>query len=322
VGLYYATDIGPGISRRGQAGHFHYIDARGKVVRDRAFLARIRKLAIPPAWTHVWISPSANGHIQATGRDARGRKQYRYHADFAAARNAAKFSHLVAFAAALPGLRARLRKDLGRDELCREKVLAAIVSLLETTFIRIGNEDYARTNKSFGLTTLRNRHVKVVGTEIRFLFKGKSGKEWSRSLRDKRVAGIIRRCQELPGQHLFEYRDRSGVIHSVSSSDVNNYLRDITGHDITAKDFRTWAGTVRAAVSFQNHTGPCTKKEVQQVVAAVAETLGNTIAVCRRCYIHPAVLCAAEEGPLALRMPSRRVPGLSREEAAVMAYLR
>ncbi len=322
AGLHYATDTGPGISRRGPAGNFHYVDAQGRRVKNRDVLARIRKLAIPPAWTGVWISPSANSHLQATGRDARGRKQYRYHPDFSAARNDVKYSHLLDFAAALPALRARLRRDLNRRDLDREKILAAIISLLERTFIRIGNEDYARTNKSFGLTTLRNRHVKVVGTEIRFLFKGKSGKEWSLALRDKRVARIVRACQELPGQHLFEYRDEAGTVHSVSSSDVNAYLRDITGRDITAKDFRTWAGTVRAATLFHGQPGPFSKKTVRDAIADVAGMLGNTMAVCRRCYIHPAILSAVETGSFGLRMPTGGAKGWSREEAAVMAYLR
>jgi DNA topoisomerase-1 len=260
--------------------------------------------------------------LQATGRDARGRKQYRYHPDFAAVRDSTKYAHLVDFAKSLPGLRRRLKRDLRRAGLPREKILAAIVTLLEETLIRVGNEDYARNNRSFGLTTLRNRHVKVRGGEIGFLFKGKSGKEWSLSLRNKRVAKIIRSCQDLPGQHLFEYRGEDGSIHGVSSSDVNAYLKEISGRDITAKDFRTWAGTVKAAIAFSNFSGIASKKAARAIVAGVAEELGNTIAVCRKCYIHPAIFAGFEEGGLRLRTPKHGRDGLSPAEIAVFHYLR
>ena len=322
VGLRYVSDQQRGISRIGTPGHFRYRGPDGKSVKDRETLVRIKRLVIPPAWTQVWIAPGADDHLQATGRDVRGRKQYRYHADFAQIRDAVKYAHLVEFAQALPSLRRRLKRDLEQPGLPREKILAAIVTLLEQTLIRIGNEDYARANNSFGLTTLRNRHVKVKGAEVRFLFKGKSGKQWSLSLRDRRVAKVLRSCQELPGQHLFEYRGDDGAVHGVSSSDVNDYLREITGRDITAKDFRTWAGTVKAAMGFREQEGTFTKKAVRTVIAAVAEELGNTVAVCRKCYIHPGVLAGFEDGTLKLRVPARGRDGLSPQELAVLGYLR
>lgn len=322
AGLRYVTDQQPGISRLGASGHFHYRLPSGKAVRDRTLLKRIGRLVIPPAWKSVWIASQPDAHLQATGRDARGRKQYRYHPDFAAFRDSVKYSHLVEFAKALPGLRRRLKRDLRRPGLQREKILAAIVTLLEETLIRVGNEDYARSNRSFGLTTLRNRHVKVRGGEIRFLFRGKSGKEWSLSLHNKRVAKIVRSCQELPGQNLFEYRGEDGSIHGISSSDVNAYLKEITGRDITAKDFRTWAGTVKAAIGFNGFEGKASKKAARAIVAAVAEELGNTIAVCRKCYIHPAIFRGFEDGKLRLRIPKRGRDGLRPVETAVLHYLR
>jgi len=322
AGLRYVSDETiPGITRHGRAGQFRYRKPDGKPIKDKATLKRIRSLVIPPAWRDVWIAPFANAHLMATGRDARGRKQYRYHADFAAVRDADKYAHLTEFAASLPALRRRLKRDLRRPGLPREKVLATVVALLQDTLIRIGNEDYARTNNSFGLTTLRNRHVRVKGPELRFLFRGKSGKQWTLSLRDRRVAHVIRSCQELPGQHLFEYRNGDGTVHAVTSSDVNAYLREITGADISAKDFRTWAGTVKAAVAFQAAAVEAPKK-TRAIIAAVAEELGNTIAVCRKCYIHPRILAALEDGHLPLRMPRRGRGGMSAAECAVLAYLR
>jgi DNA topoisomerase-1 len=253
AGLRYISDERlPGITRHGAPGRFHYKRPDGSLVRDKSTLNRIKALVIPPAWKNVWIAPFANAHLMATGRDARGRKQYRYHPAFAAVRDANKYAHLAHFAASLPAIRRRLKADMARPGLPREKILATIVTLLEGTLIRIGNEDYARANNSFGLTTLRNRHVKVKGAELRFLFKGKSGKQWSLSVQDRRVARVIRSCQELPGQHLFEYRSDDGAIHAVSSTDVNNYLREIAGTDISAKDFRTWAGTVKAAMALRD----------------------------------------------------------------------
>jgi DNA topoisomerase-1 len=322
VGLRYVSDRQRGIGRIGAPGHFRYRGPDGKAIKDRKTLARIKRLVIPPAWTEVWIAPGADAHLQATGRDVRGRKQYRYHDDFAQIRDAVKYAHLVEFAEALPALRRRVKRDLGQPGLSCEKILAAVVTLLEQTLIRVGNEDYARANKSFGLTTLRNRHVKVKGAEVRFLFKGKSGKQWSLALRDRRVAKVLRSCQELPGQHLFEYRGDDGTVHGVSSSDVNDYLREITGRDITAKDFRTWAGTVKAAMGFRGQKGAFTKKALRGVIAAVAEELGNTVAVCRKCYIHPAVLAGFEAGTLKLRVPARGRDLLNSQELAVLAYLK
>lgn len=285
-------------------------------------LKRIAKMAIPPAWTEVWIAPFANAHLLATGRDAKGRKQYRYNPKFSAIRDAAKYGHLVEFAEKLPLLRRRLKCDLAKPGLPREKILAAIVTLLEETLIRIGNEDYAKSNHSFGLTTLRNGHVKVKGTELRFLFKGKSGKQWNLSVRDRRVAAIVRSCQDLPGQHLFEYCDADGRVRAVSSSDVNAYLREIAGIDITAKDFRTWAGTVKAAMAFHARRDKGSRKTVRGVIAGVAEELRNTVAVCRKCYIHPQVIADFENGKLSLRLPQRPRGGFDRQELAVLAYLR
>jgi DNA topoisomerase-1 len=323
AGLRYVNDETlAGITRHGKAGHFRYRRPGGKILRDKATLKRIRALAIPPAWTDVWIAPFANAHLMATGRDARGRKQYRYHTGFAAVRDANKYARLAEFAASLPQLRRRLKRDLARVGLPREKVLATVVSLLEQTLIRVGNEDYARTNHSFGLTTLRNHHVRVRGPELRFLFRGKSGKQWSLALRDRRVARVIRSCQELPGQHLFEYRDADGVVRAVSSSDVNAYLREITGADISAKDFRTWAGTVKAAMVFQAAPQKVPKKTARAIITAVAEELGNTAAVCRKCYIHPRILAALEKADLALSVPRRGLSGLSAAESAVLAFLR
>ena len=323
AGLRYISDEQvPGITRHGAPGRFSYRTPSGKMVRDRATLDRIRSLAIPPAWTNVWIAPSDDTHLAATGRDARGRKQYRYHPGFAAVRDSDKYAHLAEFAAALPALRKQLKRDMARPGLPREKVLATIVTLLERTLIRIGNEDYARANKSFGLSTLRNRHVKVKGGELRFLFSGKSGKQWSLSLQDRRVARIIRSCQELPGQHLFEYQNGDGTVHAVTSSDVNAYLREISGRDITAKDFRTWAGTVKAAMAFRDLEAPASKKAFRAVIASVADALGNTVAVCRKCYIHPAVIRGFEAASLRLRVPQRTSGGLTPEEHAVLAYLK
>lgn len=322
AGLRYVTDDTGGITRLGRPGRFRYRDARGKPVRDAKTLSRIRKLAIPPAWRDVWIAPQASAHLQAAGRDAKGRKQYRYHPDFIAIRDDAKYAHLVEFAEALPALRRRLKADLRRRGLPRQKVMAAIVTLLEETLIRVGNEDYARTSASFGLTTLRNRHVLVRGQVLHFQFKGKSGKLWDLSIHDRKVARVVASCQELPGQHLFEYCDGEGDVRTVTSTDLNIYLREITGRDITAKDFRTWAGTVKAAAGLSAVQGPATKKLVRGVIAEVAETLGNTVAICRRCYIHPAVIAAFEAGKLDLAGFRQAKRGLSPQEAAVLTFLR
>jgi DNA topoisomerase-1 len=322
AGLRYFTDSEPGLTRTGKPGHFRYSGHDGKPVRNKSTLARIARLAIPPAWRNVWIAPHANAHLQATGRDAKGRKQYRYHPDFSAMRDGVKYAHLLDFAEGLPALRKRVKADLRRPGLPRQKVLATVVTLLEETLVRVGNEDYARTNGSFGLTTLRNRHVRVRGQTLTFQFKGKSGKTWNLSIRDRRIARIVSLCQDLPGQHLFEYRDADGVVASISSSDVNAYLRDTTGRDVTAKDFRTWAGTVQAAIYFSRMQGAPSKAEIRNVVAAVAAELGNTIAVCRRCYIHPDVIAAYEAGGLKLRFPKKAARGLSAEERGVLSFLR
>jgi DNA topoisomerase-1 len=300
-------------------------------VRDARELKRIRGLVIPPAWTDVWICPSPRGHIQATGRDARGRKQYRYHPRWRAVRDENKFSRMIAFARILPRLRARVARDLALPGLPRAKVLATVVRLLETTYIRIGNEEYARQNASFGLTTLRGRHVSVNGSTVHFCFRGKSGKEQEVALDDARVAQVIRRCRDLPGQDLFKYLDADGSPQTIGSSDVNGYLREIADDDFTAKDFRTWAGTVVAALALRElpAAGSSTqaKRNIVRAIAATAGQLGNTPAVCRRCYVHPAVLDAYLGGvtldTVAARAKRRAVSGrrLRAEEAAVVMLL-
>ena len=303
--LTFVDDRGPGIRRRRAGKSFAYYDLQNRVIRSKDVLARIRALAIPPAYTDVWICPSANGHIQATGRDSRGRKQYRYHARWREFADATKFEHTLAFAEALPQLRARVATDMALSGLPRQKVLATIVSLLEATLIRIGNAEYARQNASYGLTTLRNRHVRICGTELRFGFKGKSGKTWRLSLRDRRVASVVRSCQELPGQHLFQYVDEEGRPLAVTSADVNDYLREITGREITAKDFRTWADTVLAAASLAQvepfESAADATRNLRKVVLQVAARLGNTASVCRKSYIHPEIAVAYLAGELVLR---------------------
>jgi DNA topoisomerase-1 len=327
AGLRYISDDIPGITRHRSGKSFLYRSPKGKRISDRKLLSRIKALAIPPAWRDVWIAPSANSHLTATGRDTKGRKQYRYHPDFSAMRDTAKYEHLAVFARALTAIRKSVRRDLSRKGLPREKVLAAVVALLEESHIRIGNEDYARANGSFGLTTLRNRHVKVKGAESRFTFRGKSGKVWHVALHDRRVARIIRGCQDLPGQHLFEYLAADGTPQTISSGDVNDYLRTVAGHDVTAKDFRTWHGTVAAAQAFQRlmiaGKAP-TQKATKAVVDDVAALLGNTAAVCRKCYIHPRVIDAFAGGkPMftARTCKSNRLAGLSNSERAVLAFL-
>jgi DNA topoisomerase-1 len=334
AGLRYVSDASPGITRhRLPSGDFAYRDAKGRPVSDEAQLARIRKLAVPPAYTDVWICPRANGHIQATGRDARGRKQYRYHPAWREVRDATKYEHVVAFAEALPALRETLKKHMALPGLSREKVLATIVHLLETTLIRVGNEDYAKDNKSYGLTTLRNRHVAVQGTELRFSFKGKSGKEWRLQIKDRRVAKIVKACQELPGQDLFQYLDENKERQSVSSADVNAYLREVTGKDITAKDFRTWAGTVLASMALAEFekfdSQAAAKRNIKAAIERTASRLGNTPTICRKCYVHPEVLDSYLAGGLLMQVKRevdaelrKELATLRPEEAAVLAFLR
>ena len=332
AGLRYVSDQEPGLRRRKNGKGFIYVSDKGEACHDEAALKRIRALAIPPAWTDVWICPRANGHIQATGRDAKGRKQYRYHPDFREARDSTKYEHMVEFARALPRIRARAAADMARPGLAREKVLATIVHLLETTLIRVGNQDYAKENKSYGLTTLRNPHVKVNGTELRFNFKGKSGKVWRLQLKNRRVAKVIRACQELPGQQLFQYSDETGAVQDVTSSDVNDYLREITGADITAKDFRTWSGTVLAAMALQEFekidNGARTKKNVKAAIEQVAARLGNTVTICRKCYVHPDIIHTYLTGSLVEELtqrvkaePYHELEGLKPEEVTVLRLL-
>jgi DNA topoisomerase I len=302
AGLRYSSDADAeaGISRRRAGRGFRYLDPAGRTIRDADTISRIKSLAIPPAWTDVWISPWPNGHIQATGRDARGRKQHRYHARWNEARDESKFDRMVAFAGALPAIRERTDADLSRPGLPREKVLAAVVRLLELTLIRVGNDEYARLNKSFGLTTLRNRHAQITGTRVRFRFRGKGGQEHEVGLRDRRLASVVRRCQELPGQELFQYVDDDEAVVDVASDDVNEYVREIAGGDFTAKDFRTWAGTVLAYRALRALQPADSATDARRnVVTAIRETagrLGNTPAVARKSYVHPAVLEAYMDG--------------------------
>jgi DNA topoisomerase-1 len=294
AGLRYVSDTKPGIKRKRQGKGFRYLNPDRSPMHDDEVMRRIKSLAIPPAWTNVWICPSPTGHLQATGRDARGRKQSRYHPRWREVRDETKYHRMMLFGSALPAIRQRVEQDLALPGLSREKVLAAIVRLLETTFIRVGNQEYAKENGSYGLTTLRNKHVEVKGATVTFDFKGKSGIEHSIDLRDRRLAAIIKRCQDLPGYELFQYIDPDGTRHSVDASDVNEYLRQITNEDFTAKDFRTWAGTVLACAMLHEFDPPETqnqaKKNVVEAIKRVANRLGNTPSVCRKCYVHPAVL--------------------------------
>ena len=303
--VVYVSPDGPGLRRRRAGKGFAYYGVDGNRITGRRLIARIRALVIPPAWSEVWICPDPEGHIQAIGYDEKGRRQYRYHDRFRDQRESAKFEHMVAFAEALPALRARVAKDMKAPGLGREKVLATVVHLLETTMIRVGNTAYARENKSYGLTTLRNRHVTVDGAALRFDFKGKSGKVWRLDYHDRRVARIVRACQELPGQHLFQYLDEAGHRQAIGSGDVNAYLKAISGQDITAKDFGTWAGTVlaaRALSGLERAANPAAaKRNLARAVKLTAERLGNTAAVCRKSYIHPGLQSAYLAGDLSLR---------------------
>jgi len=325
--LRYVDDRSPGIRRRRTRTGFSYVDAAGRALRDDAQLQRIRALAIPPAYEDVWICPAANGHLQATGRDARGRKQYRYHRRWREVRDEAKYRHTIAFARALPRLRERLGNDLAGGRLNKEKVLAAVAELLDTTFARIGSESYARENDSYGLTTLRAKHVERRGTAISLRFRGKSGVEHVIRITNRRLAAIVRRCRDLPGQELFTYVDTDGTPVPISSDDVNAYLREALAGDFTAKDFRTWHGTVLCAKELAE-LPPCeTKLErrraVSDAVKAVATRLRNTAAVCRSCYVHPAIIDRfLVDGALALPKPARsRAGGVSSDEARVLRFL-
>ena len=327
AGLRYVSDDMPGIKRVSRGKHFAFIGTDGKELTDEREVARIKALAVPPAYTDVWICPFANGHLQATGRDARGRKQYRYHKRWREIRDETKYGRMIAFAQSLPQIRKRVEADIALPGLPREKVLAAVVQLLETTAIRVGNDEYAKDNGSFGLTTLRNKHAKVDGSTVRFSFRGKSGIRHAIGLQDRRLAGIVRKCQDLPGQQLFEYVDDDGATHAIDSADVNDYIRAISGEDFSAKDFRTWLGTVTCAALLAQQDEAKTQTERKQllggVIKDVAKRLGNTPAVCRKCYVHPDVLDVyLERGALQLPAKMRRTEGLLPDELFVLALLR
>jgi DNA topoisomerase I len=329
AGLRYVNDESPGFKRKRAGKAFSYLDQQGKVIRDPETLRRIKSLAIPPAWTQVWICPDPNGHIQATGRDARGRKQYRYHARWALVRDAAKYERMAAFGAALPAIRQRVDQDLRQREVPRTKVLAAVIKLLEETSIRVGNEEYAKQNRSFGLTTMRDRHAKFEdhGKTLRFEFKGKSGVKHTVKLSDRRLARVVKQCQDIPGQELFQYLDDDGQRHAIESSDVNQYLREISGGDFTAKDFRTWNGTVLALRYLRICEKPSSatlgKRQVSSAIKNVAAELGNTPAVCRKAYVHPVVLNAYMDGSLEPEASVGIPPsdGLTDEEQCVLGLL-
>ncbi len=331
--LRYVGDTAPGITRHAAASGFDYRLPDGAPVTDEETLRRIRSLAIPPAWTEVWICPYPNGHLQATGRDAKGRKQYRYHPRWRAVRDEAKYTKLLTFARVLPQIRARVEADLKRPGLPREKVLAAVIRLMEMTLIRIGNAEYAKANKSFGLTTLRDRHVAIAGGHIRISFRGKSGKRHDSDITDRRLARIVKACRDLPGYELFQYIDGDGRRRDVGSADVNDYLREISGEDITAKDFRTWAATHLAAQALREFamfdSDAKRKQAIVDAVKKVASHLGNTPAICRRSYIHPAILDGYMDGTLLQALADEagayleeNIHGMTPEEAAVTAFLR
>lgn len=322
--LHYVDDSQPGISRRTLRGHFAYFTVDGERIRDEKEIKRINALVIPPAYRDVWICADPRGHLQATGRDARGRKQYRYHPRWREIRDEDKYSRLAAFGKALPKVRRQLEEHLALPGLPRQKVMATVISLLDSTLIRVGNTQYARDNKSYGLTTLRNRHVEVHGSAIAFHFRGKSGVEHQVSVKDKRLARIVKRCMELPGQNLFQYLDDEGTRHTVSSHDVNAYLHELTGADFTAKDYRTWAGSALALAMLRElhwEPEPDAKKHIVDMVKQVSHQLGNTPAVCRKCYIHPKVLEHFVVGELARLPKARQRKGLRMEEVALATFL-
>jgi DNA topoisomerase-1 len=332
AGLRYVSDARPGIRRKRAGKGFSYVGVDGKPVKDEKVLERIRKLAIPPAYTDVWVCPFANGHIQATGRDAKGRKQYRYHPKFREVRDSTKYEHMLEFARGLPAIREKIAEHMKLRGMPREKVLATVVYLLENTLIRVGNDDYVKQNKSYGLTTLKDRHVQVEGAELKFQFKGKSGKTWNLRIKDRRIAKIVKQCQDIPGQELFQYMDDEGKRQDVTSADVNAYLKEITGRDITAKDFRTWAGTVLAALAlaeFETFDSDAkAKKNVRAAIERVSAKLGNTPTICRKCYVHPEVLHSYFQGDLLLDIKEEveeelreNLATLKPEEAAVLTLL-
>ncbi len=332
-GLRYVSDSSPGYTRKRTGTTFSYYDTNGKRITDATIVRRIKSIGIPPAYETVWICPAANGHIQATGLDARGRKQYRYHPKWRELRDQDKYEHIIQFAAALPALRDRVAADMKLDGLPREKVLATIVSLLEKTLIRVGNAEYAEKNKSYGLTTMRRKHVAIGGGILRFEFTGKSGKQWKLRVEDKRIAAIVKRCAEIPGHELFKYLDDDGVPRTMDSGDVNAYIKEITGEDFSAKDFRTWAGTVLAALAlteFKKYESQAeAKRNVVAAIESVPRQLGNTPAICRKCYVHPEVLNAYMSGDLVKMIEAkiaqkfkRHYAKLTSDEITVLAFLR
>jgi len=334
AGLRYVTDASPGIRRRGVGRGFSYLSPAGRTIRDAKLLKRIRGLVIPPAWTDVWICPDRRGHIQVTGRDAKGRKQYRYHSEYRKVRDETKFERIFEFSKVLPKVRERVEADLRLEGHQQDRVLALVVMLLEKTLIRIGNDEYARQNRSYGLTTLRQRHVEVEGHEMRFEFRGKSGVRHDVTLTDRRLARIIQHCQTLPGEELFQYLDDDGHRRTVDSGDINEYLRKIAGPEITAKDFRTWAGTMLAAKALRDKGAAASQREARQniveAVDKVARRLGNTRAVCRKYYVHPTIFTAYEKGEVvpapapveATRHDGPVAPTLRQDEAIVLEFLR
>ncbi|MEO8456200.1 MAG: DNA topoisomerase IB [Chloroflexota bacterium] len=328
AGLRHISPVIPGIRREKNGESFRYFDQYGKPVKDTETLIRIKHLVIPPVWTDIWISPLSNGHLQAVGRDVKGRKQYRYHNKWRQVRDEAKYGHTIAFARALPAVRRRVQKDIALPGLPRDKVLATVVRLLEMTLIRVGNDEYARDNNSYGLTTMRDRHAKIQGSRVEFSFVGKSGKKHAISVDDKHLAGIVRRCRDIPGYDLFQYYDENGESHAISSGDVNDYIRSITGQDFTAKDFRTWTGTLLAATALKVFdpfgSQAEAKRNVVAAIEGVSQKLGNTPSVCRKCYVHPDILASYLDGDLPESLvsdDSAKVRGLGAEESVVLAFL-
>ena len=324
------SDDHPGIRRTGSPKNPHYVGPDNRPIKNKITLARIKRLAIPPAWTDVWICPKDNGHLQATGRDARGRKQYRYHPHWRQVRDENKYNRMLDFAKSLPKIRQRIERDLKKPGLPREKVLAAVIKILETGLIRVGNDEYARTNKSFGLTTMQDRHVDVNGSTIRFEFRGKSGKYHKIDIEDRRLAKIVSHCQSIPGQELFQYVDDTGKPRDITSTDVNEYLQQIAGTDFTAKDFRTWGGTVLAALALKEFEKSETKKQAKKnlirAIESVAQRLGNTPAICKKCYIHPEIMNAYLDGTMIETFKKRadqlrKSTGLRPDETAVLTFL-